>query len=103
MHAPVLSSADLADVGDHGFRLDRSTPLWLYVLREAQLANAGQFLGPVGGRIVAEVMIGLLRADPASYLTQQPGWQPTLGATGGTYAITDFLRFAGVDPASRGQ
>jgi hypothetical protein len=103
MGAPVLSRADLADVGAHGYDLDRSTPLWLYVLREAQLANAGQFLGPVGGRIVAEVMLGLLRADPTSYLHQQPRWQPTLGASGGTYAITDFLRFAGVDPDSRGQ
>ncbi|WP_191907894.1 peroxidase family protein [Nocardioides cynanchi] len=103
MRAPVLSAADLSDVGAHGFRLDRSTPLWLYVLREAQLANAGQFLGPVGGRIVAEVMIGLLRADPSSYLNQQPGWHPTLGATGSSYALTDFLRFAGVDPATRGQ
>jgi hypothetical protein len=52
---------------------------------------------------VAEVMLGLLRADPTSYLTQQPAWRPTLGAGGGSYAITDFLRFAGVDPASRGQ
>ena len=65
--------------------------------------NGGQFLGPVGGRIVAEVMLSLLLADPTSYLTRQPGWQPHLGATGAGYQITDFLRFAGVDPASRGQ
>jgi Animal haem peroxidase len=103
LHAPVLSRSDLSDIGDHGYDLDRSTPLWLYVLREAQLVNAGQYLGPVGGRLVAEVMIGLLRADPASYLSQQPRWQPTLGASGPAYAMTDFLRFAGVDPVSRGQ
>ncbi len=103
LHAPVLAAADLSDVGAHGHRLDRSTPLWLYVLREAQLVNGGQFLGPVGGRIVAEVMLGLLRADPNSYLSQQPDWQPSLGGSGGSYAITDFLRFAGVDPDSRGQ
>ena len=99
----MLSTGDLSDLGAYGHRLDRSTPLWLYVLREAQLVNGGQFLGPVGGRIVAEVMLGLLRADPGSYLSQQPQWQPTLGSTGGTYAITDFLRYAGVDPDSRGQ
>jgi hypothetical protein len=52
---------------------------------------------------VAEVMLGLLRADPTSYLSRQPDWRPTLGATGSGYAITDFLRFAGVDPAARGQ
>jgi hypothetical protein len=103
MHAPVLGRSDLADVGAHGYRLDRSTPLWLYVLREAQLVNDGQFLGPVGGRIVAETLLGLLAADPSSYLSRQPHWMPTLGATSAVYGITDFLRFGGVDPDSRGQ
>ena len=103
MNAPVLRPADLADFVVAGQHLDRSTPLWLYVLREAQLANGGQYLGPVGGRIVAEVMIGLLAADPSSYLNRRPRWQPTLGASGGDYQITDFLRFARVDPDSRGQ
>ena len=38
-----------------------SIPLWLYVLLEAaQHGNNGDRLGPVGGRIVAEVMMGLL-------------------------------------------
>jgi hypothetical protein len=100
---PVLHRNDLADLAGFGCRLDRSTPLWLYVLREAQLMNGGQFLGPVGGRIVAEVMLGLLLADPTSYLTSRPKWRPHLGATGTDYQIADFLRFAGVDPASRGQ
>ena len=103
MNAPVLRRADLADFVVAGQHLDRSTPLWLYVLREAQLASGGQYLGPVGGRIVAEVMIGLLAADPSSYLNRRPRWQPTLGASGGDYQITDFLRFARVDPDSRGQ
>ena len=103
MNAPLLHRTDLADLSAFGAGLDRSTPLWLYVLREAQLANAGQFLGPVGGRIVAEVMLGLLLADPSSYLTAQPQWQPHLGGSGGDYQIADFLRFAGVDPDSRGQ
>jgi Animal haem peroxidase len=101
--APVLGRSDLADLHDVGVGLEHSTPLWLYVLREAQLVNGGQFLGPVGGRIVAEVMLGLLLADPTSYLSGQPHWQPHLGATGSDYQIADFLRFAGVDPATRGQ
>ena len=56
----------------------RATPLWFYVLREAESgARAGaarwrQRLGPVGGPIVAEVLIGLLEADPESYLRQHP-------------------------------
>jgi Animal haem peroxidase len=103
MRLPMLSRRDLADLAGFGVGLERSTPLWLYVLREAQLVNGGQFLGPVGGQIVAEVMLGLLLADPTSYLSAQSGWQPHLGATGTDYEIADFLRFAGVDPASRGQ
>jgi hypothetical protein len=32
----------------------------------------------VAGRIVAEVLVGLLQSDPGSYLLTQPSWQPTL-------------------------
>jgi hypothetical protein len=60
-------------------------------------------LGPVGGRIVAEVLIGLLQTDPGSYLATRPRWRPTLPANSETFRITDFLTFAGVDPHSRGQ
>lgn len=98
-----LRAADLADVGAYGQRLDTSTPLWLYVMREAEVVNAGRFLGPVGGRIVAETMIGLLRAHPDSYLFTRPSFSPMLGARpGAEYEISDFLRFARVDPDSRG-
>jgi hypothetical protein len=73
------------------------------LLREAQLVIDSHFLGPVGGRLVAETPLGLLRADPSGYLVHQPGWTPTLGATGGSCTVVDLLRFAGVDPDSRGQ
>jgi Animal haem peroxidase len=98
-----LHRADLSDFGAYGHDLDTSTPLWLYVLREAQLVTGGRYLGPVGGRLVAEVLIGPLEADPTSYLAQQPHWHPTLGASSGAYTMANFLTFAGVDPDSRGQ
>ena len=47
----------------------RSTPLWYYILKEAELIGDGLQLGPVGGRIVGEVFIGLLQLDPNSYLS----------------------------------
>jgi hypothetical protein len=103
MRLPALQRADLADLAGFGVGLDKATPLWLYVLREADVVNQGLFLGPVGGRIVAQVMLDLMRADPTSYLAAQPGWAPTLGATGGVYTMANFLTFAGVDPTSRGQ
>ena len=65
----------------------------------------GLHLGPVGGRIVAEVIIGLLQTDPASYVSAQPSWTPTLPSKfgPGQFKMVDFLTFAGVDPACRGQ
>jgi Animal haem peroxidase len=86
-----------------GFR--DSTPLFYYVLKEAELRAGGRTLGPVGGRIVAEVFIGLLQTDPGSWVATQPSFRPTLGLENGSGAFTmnEFLTFAGVDPASRGE
>lgn len=71
-------------------------PLWYYILREAEATAQGRHLGPVGGRIVAEVFLGLLAADPASYLSNDPGWRPTLeGAKEGDFTMSDLIRFTG--------
>ena len=58
-----------------------NAPLWFYVLAEAQQAFDGHDsttirLGPVGGRIVAEVFIGLMLGDQYSFLSQEPAWRP---------------------------
>ena len=98
-----LSAADLQELAPLGVGFERNTPLWYYVLKEAEVVADGLHLGPVGGRIVTEVLVGLLQSDPNAFLTAQPGWQPTLPATGGSFRMTDFLTFAGVDPKSRGQ
>jgi hypothetical protein len=63
------------------------TPLWFYILTESD----GTRLGPVGGRIVTEVLIGLLRADPAGYLSLEPDWQPTLAVDGAGFGLIDLL------------
>ncbi|WP_436535130.1 peroxidase family protein [Actinoplanes sp. HUAS TT8] len=67
------------------------TPLWFYILKEAEQTTAGNGLGPVGGRIVAEVLIGLLRADPAGYLNLEPDWTPNLPAAASNFRLTDLL------------
>jgi len=86
--------------------LRESTPLWYYILKEAEVMADGLHLGPVGGRIVGEVILGLLQLDRDSYLWS-PGWRPTLPTTSqtptGDFRMIDFLTFAGVDPTSRGQ
>ncbi len=100
MGFPMLHLQELAH---YGVALENQTPLWYYVLAEAERAD-GLTLGPTGGRIVGEVFIGLLQLDPNSYLRVQPTWRPTLpSTTPGTFRMADLLRFARVDPASRGQ
>jgi hypothetical protein len=79
-----------------------ATPLWYYILKEAELIEKGQRLGPVGGRIVAEVFIGLLLGDSQSYLVSQPGFQPKKGKFGapadGQFGIADLIRHGVGDP-----
>jgi hypothetical protein len=101
-----LSNAELAELQPVRASFVESTPLFYYILKEAELREDGLRLGPVGGRIVTEVFIGLLQLDPDSYLSMQPDWVPTLPTHDGTpesFRMIDFLTFAGVDPTSRGQ
>ena len=64
------------------------TPLWYYVLREAELTSGGAELGPVGGRIVAEVFVDLLRLDGATKNVQEPNLPDV---SGGDFRIGDLL------------
>ncbi len=108
IRTPQLSTTDLADIASVHAPFAASTPLWYYVLAEAKATADGLNLGPVGGRIVAETLIGLLRADPTSYLSVYPRFQPFLGTdlaigptpnpsiTGNrTYTRAHFLHYAG--------
>jgi hypothetical protein len=52
------------------------TPLWYYILREADLCTGGHRLGPVGGTIVTEVLVGLIDADATSFRRNQRDWRP---------------------------
>ena len=71
-----------------------ATPLWYYILCEAAHHADGRHLGPVGGRIVAEVLTGLLEGDPDSYLSKEPTWRPTLG-TNDDFTMADLIAFTG--------
>jgi len=101
--SPVLSSSNFTELRTYGLGLDASTPLWYYILKEAKvLGNNGTRLGPVGGRIVAETILGLLARDEFSILNT--GFSPSLPSqTPGNFKMTDMLRWARVDPTSRGQ
>ncbi len=107
MGTPVIGASEFGGLAGYGLGLETSTPLWHYVLKEAELLADSERLGPMGGRIVAEVLLGLLQLDADSYLNARPRWRPTLptraGTVTGDFRMVDFLTFAGVDPTSRGQ
>jgi len=44
-------------------------------LREADVCTGGDLLGPVGGRIVAEVLVGLMDADTTSFRHSKQDWK----------------------------
>jgi Animal haem peroxidase len=73
------------------------TPLWYYILKEAELLDAAH-LGAVGGRIVAETLIGLLAGDPLSFLSVQPNWEPVFPTrdpkSNETFTLCDLIAFA---------
>jgi hypothetical protein len=69
------------------------TPLWFYILKESEALENGNRLGTLGGRIVGEVLVGIVDADPESFRSVQPGWQPTLAAhTTGAFGLVDILQ-----------
>ncbi len=93
----AVAAAMGTSVPDTDLHLSGETPLWFYLLREAEVLAGGRRLGPTGGRIVAEVLVGLLKGDPSSFLRQQPAWAPDLpSAEKGRFTMMDMLRFAGV-------
>jgi hypothetical protein len=65
------------EVGAASAGWEGQTPLWYYVLREADARCGGKRLGPVGGRIVGEVLVGLLVLDSTSVLHAPEDWRPT--------------------------
>jgi len=103
---PVLSadelhsgnSASINQVLDAG-GFQTKTPLWYYILKEAEVKANGNSLGPVGSRIVAETIIGQIRQDPYSFLNVPGGWSPAQGVKidgEPIVSINDLFRFAGV-------
>ena len=101
-----LAPAEVAGAGGPAVRealvrggFPERTPLWFYLLAEAEVRAGGRTLGEVGSRLLAGTVIGLLRRDPTSYL-HVAGWSPCAGVRlpDGTpiTSVADFLRFAGV-------
>jgi hypothetical protein len=71
------------------------TPLWYYILKEAEVCTGGDRLGTVGARIVGEVLVGLMDHDPGSFRSAAPDWRPELpSAEPGSFTLADLLTLA---------
>jgi hypothetical protein len=108
----ILSGAEMGLPAGVPDEFADDTPLWYYILWEADFWNDGEWLGPVGGRIVAEVLIGLVYGDRFSYLSCDPLWQPTPGKFGTLprwndgrpiFGMTELLSFLGTNPSPTDQ
>jgi hypothetical protein len=79
-------------------------PLWTYILAEAFNTRtqvnlpvtekkhiSTPQLGPVGGRIVAEVFLGLMFGDRDSLFNINPSWTPTIKSP---FNLKDFVNYA---------
>jgi hypothetical protein len=80
------------------FDLDQHTPLWFYILKEAEILKKGACLGPIGSWIVAKTIVGLIYASEFSILKAQDengeSWKPDLGQIKKTeFGMTDLLLF----------
>jgi hypothetical protein len=81
----ILTGAELA--------APEPTPLWFYILKEAELLADGKHLGPVGGNIVGQILAGLLELDPTSFYSLDRTWLPTI-APGSDLKLGDLIEFA---------
>lgn len=105
LRLPVLTPDQLQELKDLEVGFESSTPPWYYMLKEAELnpvtladgtKAGGTRLGPLGGFIVADVIIGMIQGDRFSFLNANPNWRPELANDKGEFLMADLLKFAGV-------
>lgn len=88
----IATGLDGAAAKRHG--LHEQTPLWYYILKEAEVKHNGNRLGPVGSTIIAETFLGLIHGDQSSFLYLKENWQPELPREDpATFTMADLLRF----------
>jgi hypothetical protein len=79
-------------VGLEPYGWSGETPLWYYLLKEAEAREDGERLGPVGSALVGEVLLAIADGDPGSQRSVDPSWRPSLPAREpGRFTLADLL------------
>ena len=82
---------------------EQNTPLFYYLLKEAEINAAGLTLGPIGSHIVSEVIQGALEADPDGYMSivgqkwHLPLWRFAGGAKRRVNSLIGVIQLIGDD------
>jgi hypothetical protein len=77
--------------------LTSDTPLWYYVLKEAEVRQNGNRLGALGSYLVGETIHAALRSDPESILNQPNNSPPVWMLPSGSirvYGFSELFRLA---------
>jgi heme peroxidase len=88
-----------SELGLDGSGWGGEAPLWFYILKEAERApHNSKRLGPVGGRIVAETLLGILDHDDRSFVNSASPWKPKkpIAPSAGNFTFADLVRFADI-------
>jgi hypothetical protein len=106
MIGPATTDGERKPITEVAPGLAGNAPLWAYILSEAQVTSWENLpgdptdktpirLGPVGGRLVAEVFASLLRGDRTSYLYAEPAFKPIRAFTrDGTFGLAQLINVA---------
>jgi hypothetical protein len=102
----IVQSPEPPSIADIASGFAGNAPLWAYILSEAQVMSwKNAFgrasddtpikLGPVGGRLVAEVFASLLRSDPTSYVNAKHRFEPFPEFSHGpTFGLAELINVA---------
>lgn len=102
VYVGCLSASEISGVQDGAtqevlrkYTLHDCTPLWFYILAESEVEQNGERLGQLGGRIVMEVVHGLIEFSPSSILRSN-SWRPMFPAgRRDMFTMPDLLSFIG--------
>lgn len=91
----MLAESWDAEISDavQKYEFDKNTPLWYYILKEAEKLGEGNLLGPLGSRIVAETFVGIILHSEYSII--KDNWSPDLGVITNkrTFRMVDMLTY----------